>query len=375
MRQHLLRGIFALVIIAACSSVLTLGFNDFAQYWVASRQVLTGHNPYSLHETIRAETALGNGGPGVILNPPWIIPLLVPLGFLSYAAAQKIWFAINFAALLLSAELSGRVYAPRMSPLRGWLLIFTFLPAMTCVAVGQMTALALLSIAGFAYFAAQKRWVAAGACLFLATLKPQLAYLLWPALFFWTVADVRRRWKLTGTTVLLIVAGSLAAFLLDPAVFSQYGRLWFHEKNMQEVFPTLAGALRVIFGAQRRWLQVVPAVGALGWLVWYGRRIKQWNWTQTTPLLVAVSLATAPYGWYFDEIVLWPGILRVLVQRRWTAIAAYIALNIANAAMIFTHRTTFWYSWTAPAWLIFYVFAVKESAGAVRENTSSQNQA
>lgn len=210
MRRDVLRGFFVVAIIAGCTSLITFGFNDFATYWVFSRQLLTGHNPYSLHETLAAEAALGTDGPGVVLNPPWIVPVLLPLGFFSYVMAQRIWFAANFAILLFSAELAGRVYAPRLSPFRNWLLVFTFLPAMTCVAVGQMGGLVLLSIVMFLYFAAREKWAAAGACLFLASLKPQLAYLLWPAIVVWTIADLRRRWRLLAGLAALIVLASTA---------------------------------------------------------------------------------------------------------------------------------------------------------------------
>lgn len=359
MRNYGYRIVLAVVIAVVCAALVAKGNNDYAQYWVASHQVLTGHNPYSPTESLAAEGELGNAGPGATLIPPWGLTVLLPLGLMSCATSQKVWFAINFAVLLLSAEMAGRIYAPTIKPFRLWLLGCTFLPAMICLAVGQISTLALLSVLGFTYFAMREKWLAAGACLFLASVKPQLVYLLWPALLLWTLFAVRRRWRVLGSFFAIIGLASAVAIAVDHAVFAQYISMWFHEKNLVEVCPTMAGALRMMFGREHAWLQALPAACGLLWLLQYSRNMRRWDWVEATPLLIVVSLATAPYGWYFDQVVLWPAILRVLARRQRAAIAAYLVLNFFPAWLIVTHRTTFWFSWTAPAWLLFYLIAQK----------------
>ncbi len=356
------RALVALAVILICSCIFVGGRNDFAQYWVAPRLMFSGHNPYSTQESLAADRALGGPGPGVTMIPPWALGFVLPLGVFSYSTAQKIWFAVNFAALFVSAELAGRLYAPEVKAFRVWLLMFTLLPATVCLAIGQISPLVLLGAVAFIFFAGRKDLFAAGLCLFLGSLKPQLLYILWPALFVWALAALRRRWHVLAGLIAAIVLGSVAALAADHAVFSQYVHLWLYEKDVAEVFPTVAGALRLAIGREQRWVQVLPAACALLWLFLYSRKMQQLNWTHTTPLLIAVSLATSPYGWYFDQVVLWPAILQVLVPPKRSVIAAYVVLNLLASWLIVTHRTVYWFSWTAAAWLIFYMVARRHSA-------------
>jgi len=81
------------------------------------------------------------------------------------------------------------------------------------------------------------------------------------------------------------------------------------------------------------------------------------------PLLLMVSVATASFGWFFDQVVLLPGILQATPwligsrsQKKTWAAVAYLTVNGLTLALILSHRTTFWYVWTAPAWLLLYLW-------------------
>jgi uncharacterized membrane-anchored protein len=59
-----------------------------------------------------------------------------------------------------------------------------------------------------------------------------------------------------------------------------------------------------MFGFERTWLKVLPAVVAFVWVVTRWSRYRpRWDWAQQMPALVLGSLSGAPYGWGFDQPV------------------------------------------------------------------------
>jgi Glycosyltransferase family 87 len=138
--------------------------NDFVEYWAASRLMLDGSNPYDLTQMLAIERSLGFAGKDALpmLNPPWALPLVLPLALLPYPASQAVWLTLNFLLLLASVELCRRVYWRwELRPL-AWMLGFTFVPALTCMAIGQITILVLLGLVGFLYFESQQQYWLAG---------------------------------------------------------------------------------------------------------------------------------------------------------------------------------------------------------------------
>ena len=59
-----------------------------------------------------------------------------------------------------------------------WALVFSFTPTLYALKLGQVSPLILLGLVGFLYFEQKARFVSAGTCLLLITLKPQLTYLV-----------------------------------------------------------------------------------------------------------------------------------------------------------------------------------------------------
>ena len=85
--------LFALLTIGAIRRTFhdaELNDADFHVYWQAAHGLLTGLNPY-------AYTAADQGF--VFKYPPWILPLFLPLGLLSFESARIAWFGIELVCI------------------------------------------------------------------------------------------------------------------------------------------------------------------------------------------------------------------------------------------------------------------------------------
>jgi hypothetical protein len=130
----------------------------------------------------------------------------------------------------------------------------------------------------------------------------------------------------------------------------------------------------VLMAVQGNWTRWLPtAIGTL-WFLWYygSRRAETWDWIVQLPLILLVSVTTASFVWTFDYIILLPAVVQSAVwlgkiQRpsaRMSMIAIYLAMNGLLLVSHFFVTNDFWYFWTAPAFLVLYVW-VKMAARVV----------
>jgi hypothetical protein len=334
--------------------------NDFAFYWTAARLVLNGKSPYSPGETVYLQNRLSFAGKGrlVMLNPPWVLPLIAPFGLLSFSTAKSLWLLIGLALMFISVHWLWDLYGTAEHRWIGWLVAGTFLPVAVVLAIGQIGPLILFGIAGYLRFEARRDDYVAGAFLFLAALKPHLVFLVWIALLL--CALYQRRWKPIAAFLGTLAIASFLAVLLDHQVFYQYAGLFGAEKFVFQETPTLGGLLRHISGFPA--MQYLPLGIATLWFVFYWVRWRRdWVWRYRLPSLLLVSMVATSYAWFFDQVILLPGVLygTVLALRsprriRLVTVILYLTINCSVLFLLLNHKTTFNYSWTALAWLILF---------------------
>ncbi|HKC70343.1 MAG TPA: hypothetical protein VKB60_01910, partial [Terriglobales bacterium] len=117
----------------------------------------------------------------------------------------------------------------------------------------------------------------------------------------------------------------------------------------------------------------VPMLFGIAWVVhfWRARR-SCWNWSRHLPIVLLVALVTTAYGWLFDQIVLLPAFMQVAVplerrRLRLQAIAAYLAASALMILFVVLRKTGTSYTWTAPAWLVLYIWlrrAIEAQSGS-----------
>jgi len=357
--------------------------DDFVAYWAASRLQIQGLNPYSANEVLAVERAAGMQGdePLIMLNPPWTLAFLLPFGFLDYPAGRLAWLILGLSSVFLSARWLWLVYqGPHHSLRLALALAFCFVPLLVCLILGQITPLILLGVSGFLYFERRSKPLSAGVCLVLLTLKPQLFYLFWLALFLWVLHG--RRWKiLWGTSICGAIATTLGA-IWDPAIIAHYVELASSQPPMLHWrTPTLGTLLRTIIGMEQTWLQFAPMFAGTAWLLFHWKNERDgWVWSEQMPLILVVSLTTTSYVWFYDQMLFLPAILQVaatgLVSRsksqQRSMVTAFVVMNLILAILIFFKLSPLYFVWSFGCWLVLYWLFFLRNRGTLAPHAVGQ---
>jgi hypothetical protein len=346
--------------------------DDFVEYWAAGRLNLHGQDPYKAENLLPLEREAGresfpldpSGHESAIMmwNPPWTFTFVMPLGLLDARIGQLVWLLGNLAIILFCADWIWRYYQGS-STYRwlSWALALTFIPTMMVLRAGQIGPLILLGIVGFLHFERQGRLFLAGAACVLIAIKPHLLFLFWIALALWALKR-QRWWVLIGGIVTGVVATAIPIFF-NPEVCQQYWFALTHHPPEEWVSLTIGSILRLLFGAELVWLQLVPAIPALIWFGYHWRKHHvDWAWSEQMPLLTLVSFLTTFYGaWPFDLVILLLPVIQAAVwavevkNLRTAALAMYLVIDLAALGLILLGVTSIWFIWMTPALLACYL--------------------
>ena len=130
----------------------------------------------------------------VMWNPPWTLPLILPLGMLDYDTAQLLWFLFHSVIIFVGAQILWQFYAGEPNKARSGLLsVLIFPPVYFALLLGQIGPVILLGIIGLFFFIQRKWWFFAGASLSLVSIKPHISYLLWIVVVLWVVRENHRK--------------------------------------------------------------------------------------------------------------------------------------------------------------------------------------
>jgi Glycosyltransferase family 87 len=403
-----LRALFDISVMAICGAgfaAMLLGFTlllltnnhpggrDFVSYWTAGHQLLHHANPYDATAILRAERAVGFPADGqslIMRNAPWALPLVLPLGALSLNAGALAWSALLVLCLTLSGYLLFHAFNPPQNchPERSGaaaqskdlrlvrsdtnssklhLLAFTFAPALICILCGQTAVISLLGLALFLRYHSTHP-IRAGAALWLCALKPHLFLPFAVALLLWIITT--RAWRLLAGFTTIMLASSLLATALTPAIWADYAHM-MHSANIdREFIPCLAVALRFAILPAAMWLQYLPAVLACIWAIpYFFRNRRHWDWLSHGAVLMLVSITFAPYAWIMDQSLLIPAVLFALYRA--SSITQIEIFALISAVMEFAMSFSIgahslFYLWTAPFWLLWFLHVTHRFNSPVR---------
>jgi hypothetical protein len=194
------------------------------------------------------------------------------------------------------------------------------------------------------------------------TLKPHLFLAAGLVLLCWVVW--RRSPRILAGLVAAMAASFAAVLLFDREAWAQYIAM-MHSNLIQDRFaPTLSAYLRLYLAREMVWVEYFPAATACGWALWYfWSRRERWSWMDHGLLVLLLSVMCAPYAWVTDEAVLLPAVL-VGVYRAIEVRRSLIPIAIFGAAALIelygnVRITSWYYTWTTPAWLAWYLYATK----------------
>jgi hypothetical protein len=355
-------GMTAVFFVVSLLTGKTDGTRDFVVYWATGQQLAHHANPYDRTSLLTVERAAGLPGsyPAMFMrNPPWSLPLTLPLGFLSLRAGALLWSGALLACLAAAVRMIWS-FSGRPGNRLYW-LGYSFAPALICLIFGQTSIFALLGYVLFVRLHCS-RPLLAGASLWLCALKPHLFLPFGVVLLAWVVVSKSYR----------VILGALAAFAVSSALVSWIdGGAWTQYAHMMrtsgvsvEFIPCLSVFLRAWAFPNHLWVQYLPAVLGCGWaLLYFWRRRETWDWRTNGGLVMLVSVLAAPYSWLFDQALALPALLQGVFQTRsrkllGALILASALIEIALIANIwFPSALYLWTLWGAPAWLAWYLAA------------------
>ena len=348
--------------------------DDFVRFWAGGKLNLQGENPYDLQRIAKLQIEAGDLTSGqnansIMLNPPWAISLIMPFGLFAYPLSRLVWLISSTFLILISSLILLRIYShnPKHHGLV-LLAVFIFAPTISMLEKGQITALILLGITGFLYFATIERndWLA-GVCLALVSIKPQMIVLFWIVLLLWIIQQ--RRWLIIISTLITVLSLTLLAMIFNPHVIQQYLGMLQSYKISEWAVPTIGSYLRFFwFGTDRFWLQFLPTVIGIIWLLYYWYRHQgSWSWVNELPIILLISMVVSPYSWTYDLVILIPAIILAAIwipteNKRWIAlllIILFLGINILDL-VLHMKLDDFWFIWVAPALLIWFLLVRRQ---------------
>jgi hypothetical protein len=331
---------------------------DFITYWAAGQQLVHHGNPYDPEPVDRLERNAGfQGGASYYMrNPPWALPLALPLGYLSATTAALPWSLLMLGILFASVRILWRLVGPA-APHLDW-LGYCFPPALFCVILGQTSILLLFGLVLFLRLHKSHPF-SAGAALWFCSLKPHLFFPFAVVLLAWIF--VSRSYRVLAGGLAAMAAGGVVTTLIDPAAWMQYAYYMRTSVVTREFTPCLGDVLRDWIRPAAEWLAFMPAALGCAWaLIYFWPRRHTWDWLENGSPLMLVSLFVAPFGWIFDQALAIPAVLYAVSRnpsRAWLGVLAviYILIEIQIVSPFGLHSAA--YLWPAPAWLVWYFFA------------------
>ncbi len=343
---------------------------DYLQYQSAGRATLAGNNPYDGRVLCPIQREIGSNwdDPVMMWNPPWTLPLALPLGAMHWRLGQLLWFALNFAAVAGSARLLWGIFGGSRE--RAWLafaLALGFAPTLFLLLLGQISGLLLLGLVGFLWAVRRQRFALAGCSAALTAIKPHLFAPFAMLLILEAIHKSRHRRTILAGGLTLTVCG-LIPLAWNPDIWSQYreatgaGAAASHNTIREWVHPTLGYAIRQALPAEPFRAMFLPLLVVLPLVAvyWYRRRAT-WNWTVELPRVAIVSLLAAPYGaWGFDLVVLLIPVVQAAVwlsAHRALAIRFAVAFGALNLLALLTllRENSMTNPWFAPAIALGYL--------------------
>ena len=353
---------FALAALTVCTIPFTnsiSGARDFVVYWATGQQLAHHANPYDAAALMQIERAAGLSSAsavGFMRNPPWALPLTIPLGFMGLRLGGFLWSIALMSCLMASVYWLWQLYGCPNNK-RHWLGA-AFAPAVICLLIGQTSLFVLL---GYVLFLRLHRsspfW--AGASLWLCALKPHLFIVIGIVVLAWVL--VSKSYKVIVGAASALVLSCIIASIIDPASWAQYAAMMRGSGINKEVIPCVSIVLRRWINPNVLAIQYTPAViGCIWGLGYYWRKRRTWDWAQDGGPVILISIIAAPYAWITDQALVIPALLEGAIRTRSQSLLVILAAasivieaELLSGIMLASNL----YLWTAPAWLAWYLLA------------------
>ncbi|MBI3244767.1 MAG: DUF2029 domain-containing protein [Chloroflexi bacterium] len=288
------------------------GGNDSIPRWVGSLAWFSeGLNPYSDEVTDRAQEmiygrrARPEEDKQRFVYPFYTVFFYLPLLWLNYEWARAVGMVLLEVSLILTTIVSLRMYQWKPP---SWLLALTVIWAVIfyhgarTIILWQMAGVVAVLIAVGLWAVKERRDVLAGVCLALATIKPQMTFLLLPLLGLWSLSA--RRWRLAASLAMSMAVLVGGSFLLLPGWLNDMQRQLADYTNYTHIGSPINILTQTVFpflGQPVEWALVTILTVWLIWEWWGVRRDDggRFDWVLALTLvatnLIVTRTATTNY--------------------------------------------------------------------------------
>jgi hypothetical protein len=284
----------ALVIVALFMCVAPLvgkvaGARDFVFYWATGQQLIHHANPYDLVAMGPIERAAGLPAMysvGFMRNPPYALPLALPLGLVGLRVGTLLWSLLLLASLAGSVHMLWQMFGRPRNSLH-W-LAYSFGPAIICLLAGtdrHVRAAGAGAVSAPAPYTPIPGWNVA------LVVRAEAA----PVSGLWRgaagVDRGGRKLQDPGRRGSAMAASFAATWLIDPRAWSEYSQMMRTGGIEKETIPCLGIALRLWLSPQTLWLQFLPAMLGCVWaLAYFWPRRHTWDWLKNGSPVMLVSI-------------------------------------------------------------------------------------
>ncbi len=300
---------------------------DFLSFWSEGKLLAAGGAPYDSagHIALQREWYASASGYTAFFYPPQFLPVVRPIGALSYFPALAAWLAFTAGAFVAAL----RLWTRALPWLRLLLAVAAFPATLLVITHGQTSFLVAALLGGGAALQADGRKGWAGVLFGLATIKPQFGLLVPVALI------AARQWRTIGAGALTVAAlAASATALYGIEIWPQWlaaastaqaalagGAIGFAKLVSPFAALRLAGAnVAAAYAGQAA--VTVAVAGALALAAWR----RGFTRAMGAAMLAGASLAT-PFALDYDLVLLaFPLVMLTRgVRRPWeTTIAALV---------------------------------------------------
>ena len=278
---------------------------DLFNPWLALRRMLLdGLNPYSsavLQETqlvIYGRIAHPYEDQQAFSYPLSVMAVMGPLAVLPLPLAQTMWLLAIGISFLVFLVLAPRAvgWSPSLW-LRTWALLCTcalyqnvwaFILGQVAIVVATWVALAWWGLR-------HRRWVLAGVCIALATVKPQMTFLIVPGMLLWAL------WQ-RHTRVVMSFGITLAFLVLLPVAWLPDWPLhWLERLRRYADYTFFAPPVQLLTGTV--WSGWVVAGIMMLWPVAIWWRVHRTSWSNSAHTPTSVWKAPRMRDWLFSWLI------------------------------------------------------------------------
>lgn len=329
--------------------------HDFVAFYSASAMALGGDGALAYDEAAMKAAQhrlVGDDSVGYLafMYPPTYLLLIAPLSTLPYFPALALWLVLPLLALLLLLRRGIDLPPPA-------LFLVLASPAVAQSLFAGQNGLLLAALLAGGFLLLERSPLAAGAMLGLATVKPQLALLILPALV------CGAQWRALAATVATVtVMAVLATLAFGTGVWEAYiavpaqARDWLAEGRLPWTrMPTVYTALRLaglgdLAASLLQGLSAAAVLATVGW-AWWKRAPRalrialplagaplatpfmyDYDLPLILPALGLYMVAATAGGWRFREKLL---LLAVWLQPAWWWTLATTAFGVSVAPAVY----------------------------------------